>query len=128
MNYKNYHPTMIATSRIGSAVLNSLEEVARFIFTDGIAGDIHIVDTKGKVLLTTNGIFIDYAWDDEYKQALFEVIGRKQKRVCNYINSMFGFESSESLLARFALDNSREDLHGCSDDCDEKEVFRNFLD
>ena len=128
MNYMNYHPTVIATSRIGSAVLTSLEDVARFIFTDGIAGDIHIVDTNGKVLLTTNGVFIDYAWDDEYKQALFDVIGIRQKRVYDYINKLFGSPTKEERLTRFAMDHSHVGLDSYVDDDDEKEVFRNFLD
>lgn len=128
MNYMNYHPTVIATSRIGSAVLNSLEEVAQFVFTDGIAGDIHIVDTSGKVLLTTNGVFIDYVWDEEYKQALFEVIGRRQKQIVDFIKELFEPETKEARLSRFALDNSYESKHCFAGDDDEKEVFRNYLD
>ena len=116
MKYMNDHPMVIATSRLGCDVLNSLEEVVHFIFTEGITGDVHMADTEGKVFLTTNGIFIDYVWSEEYRKALFEYIGGKQKHVIKYIEKMFENSSKANRIGSYVLENAC-----CEDDEDEED-------
>ena len=57
MTYTNNHPTLIATSRCGSQVLNDLDSVAEYILKEGVHGDIHMIDIEGNLFMTTNGIF-----------------------------------------------------------------------
>ncbi|MBQ6153155.1 MAG: hypothetical protein IJJ15_05365 [Ruminococcus sp.] len=68
MSYLQNHPTLIAVSRCGSEVLKRFEDVADHILNVGLSGDIYFIDTNGEIFMTTNGIFVDYAIDEEYEK------------------------------------------------------------
>lgn len=138
MTFKNNHPTLIATSRCDSKVLKSIDAVAAYIMNAGMCGDIHMIDTEGNLFLTTNGIFIDYTVDDDYRQELLETIDPMQQVVCEFTFRCSKPLTKAEVLEIFATNNApdrvekdpeEEDDEDSDDkDSDEAECFHNFLD
>lgn len=141
MTYTNNHPTLIATSRCGSQVLNDLDSVAEYILKEGVHGDIHMIDTEGNLFMTTNGIFIDYLADNEYRAELLETLIPMQREVLSFIDMLFKPLSKAEVLSIFASENASQQEDDTDDDDDgesdeedsgsdscEAECFHNFLD
>ena len=141
MTYTNNHPTLIATSRCGSQVLNSIDDVAGYIMNAGVCGDVHMIDTDGNLFLTTNGIFIDYTADNEYRKELIEVLESIQHVTLEFITRCTMPLSKAEVLSIFASENASQQEDDTDDDDDdesdeedsgsdscEAECFHNFLD
>lgn len=67
---QNSHPTLFGHSPRCQKKLNSVKEVASFIFTEGLKGDVLITTSDGAPFISTMGIFIDKIASMEYREAL----------------------------------------------------------
>ena len=54
--------------------LNSIQEVADFICSEGVNGDVTVFTNTGEFFLNTFGIYLDRIVDMEYRQKLLEVL------------------------------------------------------
>ncbi len=70
---------LIGRSVIGNKNLRSIEDVAQFICSHGIYGDLRIVTEDGETLIKTNQIYITNCADAEYLDELNKILLPIQK-------------------------------------------------
>ena len=67
---QNSHPRLFGYSSQCQKELNSVQEVANFIFTEGLKSDVLITTSDGTPFIRTIGFFIDKIASMEYREAL----------------------------------------------------------
>ena len=67
---QNGHPRLFGYSPQCQKELNSVKEVANFIFTEGLKSDVLITTSDGTPFIRTIGFFIDRIASMEYREAL----------------------------------------------------------
>lgn len=66
------HPTLYGYSDTNEKELSSVKEVAEFIYTEGLKGDVLITTSDGTPFISTFGIFLNRIADMDYRDALLE--------------------------------------------------------
>lgn len=66
------HPTLYGYSDSMQKELNSVKEVAEFIYKEGLKGDVLITTSDGTPFISTFGIFLNRIADMDYRNALLE--------------------------------------------------------
>ena len=66
------HPTLYGYSDTMQKKLTSVKEVAEFIYTEGLKGDVLITTSDGTPFISTFGIFLNRIADMDYRDALLE--------------------------------------------------------
>ena len=66
------HPKLYGYSDTVQKELTSVKEVAEFIYTEGLKGDVLITTRDGKPFISTFGIFLNRIADMDYRNALLE--------------------------------------------------------
>ena len=70
---KNYE-TLIGIAEEEEKELHSVQEVAEFIYRNGMLGDVTILTEDGIPFITTFGIFLNRIADMEYREELLKVL------------------------------------------------------
>lgn len=70
---KNYE-TLIGIAEEEEKELHSVQEVAEFIYRNGMHGDVTILTEDGIPFITTFGIFLNKIADMEYREELLKVL------------------------------------------------------
>lgn len=77
------HPTLYGYSDTVQKELTSVKEVAEFIYTEGLKGDVLITTSDGTPFISTFGIFLnriadmDYGFDGTYYPEGMETVPRR---------------------------------------------------
>ena len=66
------HPTLYGYSDSMQKELNSVKEVAEFIYNEGLKGDVLITTSDGTPFISTFGIFLNRIADMDYRDALLK--------------------------------------------------------
>lgn len=81
------HPKLIGYSEKGEPTeLNSIKEVAEYIYTEGQKGDVTVTYEDGHFCLNTFGVFIDRISDMEYREELLKELVPKQLELTGNAN------------------------------------------
>lgn len=81
------HPKLIGYTEKGEPKeLNSIKEVAEYIYTEGQKGDVTITYEDGSFCLNTFGVFIDRISDMEYREELLKELVPKQLELTGNAN------------------------------------------
>lgn len=75
------YPLLLGYSSKGMQELRGIQEVADFICTEGLEGDLLITQENGDYFLDTFGIYINRIADMEYRLALLEVLIPMQRKL-----------------------------------------------
>ena len=70
---KNYE-TLIGIAEEEEKELHGVQEVAEFIYRNGMLGDVTILTEDGIPFITTFGIFLNRIADMEYREELLKVL------------------------------------------------------
>lgn len=74
MDVSDKYPLLVGHSLTGTTNLRGLQEVADFICTHGLYGDLMITTSDGQPFISTFGIYIDRIADMEYREQLLKVL------------------------------------------------------
>ena len=76
------HPTLYGYSDTLQKELTTVKEVAEFIYTEGLKGDVLITTSDGMPFISTFGIFLNRIADMDYRVALLDLAGSNTNFVC----------------------------------------------
>ena len=76
---KTKYETLYGESDRCTKELHGVKEVAEFIVTEGIHGDVHICSKDLSLVITTVGFYLDKISDMDYRVELLEVLIPMQK-------------------------------------------------
>lgn len=90
---ENSHPKLIGHFNGRNKCLHSVEDVARFICTDGMRGDVSVTYDDGRPFLDTCYIYLKNIADKTYREELLKVLTPMQIKIENKEkNSMNEYE------------------------------------
>lgn len=76
---KNKYETLYGESGRCTKELHGVKEVAEFIVTEGMYGDVYICSEDLSLVITTIGFYLDKISDMDYRVELLEVLIPMQK-------------------------------------------------
>lgn len=101
------YPVLYGYSGNRCVELHGVNEVAKFICTEGLENDLTITTPLDTLLLNTFGTFINQITDMEYREELMEVLVPMQK---NLESELFGDDSDNPQTEKkeFEIDDGRK--------------------
>lgn len=97
MEVKDIYPLMYGHSKSGVTELHGIEELADYICSEGLKGDLKVTLKNGSFLLDTYGPYLNRISDMEYRQSLLQVLVPKQQEMEARILGSAGEYNDEDL-------------------------------